>query len=144
MVYLTRKSHFSASHRLFNPNLSDEQNYAIYEECSNPRGHGHNYVLEITVCGVPDKETGYFLDIKKFKKIIEEYIISKVDHKNLNFDVEFLEGIIPTMENMVVIFWNQIANKIPYGKLYKIKIWETENNSIEYFGEEFPIKKFEN
>ncbi|HTR81630.1 MAG TPA: 6-carboxytetrahydropterin synthase, partial [Bacteroidota bacterium] len=105
MMYVTRKAHFSAAHRLFNPAFSDEKNLEVYDKCANPNGHGHNYNLEITVAGDPDPETGYVIDLKRLKKIIEEYFVSKVDHKHLNYDVDFLKGVIPTAENIAKACW---------------------------------------
>lgn len=134
-VYITRKAHFAAAHRLYNPNFSDEKNDELYGMCNNPLYHGHNYVLEVTVCGDPDPETGYLIDLKKLKEIIEEKIIKLVDHKNLNLEVEFLKGIIPTAENLAIAFWKQIENEIPSGKLYSIKVYESERNIVEYRGE---------
>lgn len=134
-IYVTRKSHFAAAHRLFNPNFSDEKNNEVYGMCNNPLYHGHNYVLEVTVCGEPDPETGYLIDLKQLKKIIEEKIIQHVDHKNLNLEVDFLKGIIPTAENLAIAFWKQLETEIPKGKLYSIKIYESERNIVEYRGE---------
>lgn len=135
MVYLTRKESFSAAHRLFNPELSDEENKRLYDKCNNPNWHGHNYVLEVTIKGKIDPKTGYVVDLKMLKKIINEAIIEKVDHKNLNLDVDFLSGVIPTLENLAVAFWNQLYSRLPNGELYKIRLYETEKNFIEYFGE---------
>lgn len=135
MVYVTRREVFSASHRLFNKNLSDEENEKLFGKCSNPNGHGHNYVLEVVIAGEIDPLTGYVIDLSILKKIIHEHVISKVDHKNLNTDVEFLDGIIPSSENIAVGIWNQLVDKIPSGKLYSVKLYETENNYIEYKGE---------
>ena len=134
MVYVTRREIFSASHRLFNPNLSDEENNLLFGKCNNPNGHGHNYTLEVTICGEVNPKTGYLIDLKLLKQIIIESIINKVDHKNLNLDVEFLAGKIPTAENIAVAIWNELAGKIPNGKLYSIRLLETENNYIEYKG----------
>ena len=134
--------HFSSSHRLFNPTFSDEKNEEVFDKCNNPNGHGHNYYLEVTVAGQPDPQTGYVIDLKKLKRIMKENIISKVDHKHLNDDVDFFRGIIPSAENMAVIFWRQLEDKITEGKLYKIKLFETDNNFVEYFGEPVEIKKY--
>ena len=142
MIYVTRKVKFSASHRLYNPSLSDEQNEAIFDKCNNFHGHGHNYILEVTVAGIPDVNTGYLIDLKKLKIILESEIISKVDHKHLNFDVEFLKGVIPTVENLAVIFWNILVDLIPTGKLYRIRLFESENSYAEYFGEPMDVKRF--
>ncbi|MEJ5350527.1 MAG: 6-carboxytetrahydropterin synthase [Melioribacteraceae bacterium] len=135
MIYVTRREVFSASHRIYNPNLSDEENFKIYGKCSNPNGHGHNYTIEVTVAGEINSDTGYLIDLTQLKKIIRENVIDKLDHKNLNLDVEFLKDKIPTAENILIGIWNQLANKIPAGKLYSIKLYETENNYVEYRGE---------
>jgi 6-pyruvoyltetrahydropterin/6-carboxytetrahydropterin synthase len=134
---------FSAAHRLFNPEFNDEKNEEIFDKCNNFHGHGHNYVLEVTVAGHPDPETGYVIDLKKLKQIIVDEIIEKVDHKHLNHDVDFLEGIIPTVENLVVVFWRILQRAITQGKLYKIKLYESETSYVEYFGEPTDIKKFD-
>lgn len=135
MVYVKRREVFSASHILYKPEFSDEKNLEIFGKCSNPNGHGHNYTLEVTVAGKVHPETGYVIDLKILKKIIIENVISKVDHKNLNLDVDFMSGIIPTTENIAMAIWKELENKIPSGKLYSVKISETENNSVEYRGE---------
>lgn len=135
MIYLTRRETFSASHRLHNPDLSDEENLKIYGKCSNPNGHGHNYILEIVVAGEIDPKTGYVIDLKKLKTIILENVVNKVDHKNLNMDVDFMKGIIPTTENLAIAVWKELKNKISPASLYAVKIKETENNFIEYRGE---------
>lgn len=134
MIYVTRREIFSASHRLFNPEFSDEKNTEIFGKCSNLNGHGHNYVLEVVVAGETDPETGYVIDLKLLKEIIHENVIEKVDHKNLNIDVDFLYGKIPTAENIAVGIWNTLESKIPAGSLYSIKLYETENNYVEYKG----------
>jgi len=143
MLYLTKQVSFSAAHRLYNPEYSFEKNDEIYDKCNNLYGHGHNYVLEVTVVGIPDPNTGYVIDLKKLKKILNEEIIEKVDHKHLNFDVDFLKGIIPTVENLAVIFWKILENKITDGKLYKIKLYETQQSFVEYYGENVEVEKFE-
>ncbi|MBI2619128.1 MAG: 6-carboxytetrahydropterin synthase [Ignavibacteriales bacterium] len=135
MIYVTRRSTFSASHRLFNPQFSEEQNAAVFDKCANPGGHGHNYVLEVTVAGEPGIDTGYVIDLKVLKQIIKKEILDKVDHKHLNHDVAFLKGIIPTAENIARAFWEILEPKIPRGKLHAIRLQETENNSVEYKGE---------
>jgi 6-pyruvoyltetrahydropterin/6-carboxytetrahydropterin synthase len=135
-IYVTRRETFSASHRLFNPELSESENLRLFDKCANPRGHGHNYILEVTVAGVPRKETGYVVDLKELKQLIRKEIIEKVDHKHLNHDVEFLHGVIPTAENLAASFWKILAPKIKIGSLFSIRLKETENNSVEYRGEE--------
>jgi 6-pyruvoyltetrahydropterin/6-carboxytetrahydropterin synthase len=134
-VYLTRRETFAAAHRLFKAGLSDEENFKIFGKCSNPNWHGHNYTLEVTVIGEVDSETGFVMDIKKLKELMQEYVISKVDHKNLNIDADFMKGIIPTSENISIAIWNQLADKISGGKLFSVKLYETENNYFEYKGE---------
>ncbi|MDQ1265803.1 MAG: 6-pyruvoyltetrahydropterin/6-carboxytetrahydropterin synthase [Bacteroidota bacterium] len=135
MLYVTRQMRFSAAHRLYNPNFSDEKNEEVFDKCNNFHGHGHNYLLEVTVAGEPNPETGYVIDLKKLKKIIHDEVISKVDHKHLNFDVSFLEGIIPTVENLALAIWNILVSKIEEGKLYRIRLYESETSYVEYFGE---------
>ncbi len=135
VIYVSRKETFSASHRLFNKNLSDEENQKIFGKCSNPNGHGHNYVLEVIIQGEPDPSTGYVIDLKLLKTIIRENVINKVDHKNLNLDVDFLKDIIPTTENIAAGIWKQLKDKIPSGRLYSVKLYETEKNFVEYKGE---------
>jgi len=135
MVYVTRRERFSAAHRVFNPELSDEENFKVYGQCSNPNWHGHNYILEVVIAGNVDPETGYLLDLKLLKEIVHKNVIDKVDHKNLNLETDFLKGIIPSAENLTIAIWNQLENKIPKGKLYSVKLYETENNYFEYKGE---------
>lgn len=135
MVYVTRKMHFSAAHRLFNPTFSHEKNELIFDKCNNPLGHGHNYTLEVTVKGIPDPETGYVIDLKKLRDIIEDNVVGKVDHKHLNYDVDFLQGIIPTAENLAIRFWIILEPKITSGTLHSIKLFESDQNFVEYFGE---------
>ncbi len=134
MIFVTRREVFSASHRLYNPALSEEENIAIYDKCANFHGHGHNYILEVIVAGEIDPKTGYLIDLKILKDIIREHIIKKVDHKHFNFDVPFMEGVIPTAENIAIGIWNELVDKIPSGKLYSVKLYETENNYVEYKG----------
>jgi 6-pyruvoyltetrahydropterin/6-carboxytetrahydropterin synthase len=135
MVYVTRKAEFSAAHRLFNPKFSDEQNAAIFDKCNNPSGHGHNYTIEVTVAGDPDQGTGYVMDLKKLYRLMEKEILEKVDHKHLNYDVEFLKGIIPTAENLAISFWKILRPKITEGRLFSIRVYESEKNYVEYRGE---------
>lgn len=135
MIYLTRRESFSASHQLFNPRFSEKENFEIYGKCAYPHGHGHNYEIEVTVAGEPDKNTGMILDLKKLSEIIEKEIIDKVDHKHLNIDVDFLKGVIPTAENLAMSFWNILKLKIIAGKLFSIKVYETDNNFVEYRGD---------
>lgn len=135
-MFITRRFHFSASHRVYNPVLSDEENFKIYGKCSNPNGHGHNYVMDVTVNGDVNEQTGFVMDLTELKSIVEEHIIGKVDHKNLNVDVDFMNGVLPSTENIAKKFWEQIESKVNTSKrkLYSIKISETVNNSVEYRG----------
>ncbi len=134
MVYVTRKAGFCASHRLYNPSWPDERNLRVFGKCSNPNGHGHNYDIEVTVAGDPPGDTGMVIDLKKLADIIEAEIIERVDHKNVNLDVDFLRGVIPTAENMVIAFWKLLAPKITEGRLYSIRLYESANNVVEYRG----------
>ena len=134
-VYITRRETFAAAHRLFLPELSDEENYELYGKCSNPNWHGHNYTLEVVVAGFADSKTGFVLDIKKLKQIISVNILEKVDHKNLNVDTNFMKGINPTSENIVLAIWRELNENISKGKLHSVKLYETENNYFEYKGE---------
>ena len=134
MIFITRKIEFSAGHRLFNPNFSDEQNKATFGLCNNPNGHGHNYVLEVTLSGEVCNDTGMVFDLKELKKLIQREIIDKVDHKNLNVDVDYLKGIIPTAENLAIKFWEILEPKITKGRLYEIKLYESERNYVVYRG----------
>jgi len=136
MVYVTRKAQFSASHRLFNPGWSDQRNAEVFGKCNNPNGHGHNYEIEVTVGGIPPGETGMVIDLKKLADIIEEAIIERVDHKHINKDVDFMQGIIPTAENLAIAFWKILAPKIREGSLVSIKLYESANNLVEYRGEQ--------
>lgn len=135
MLYVTRREVFSASHRLYNPALSDEENEQLFDKCNNYHGHGHNYVLEVVVRGEVNPKTGYVIDLKKLRDIIRDNVIKDVDHKHLNYDVKFLEGIIPTAENIAVAIWGRLEDKIHEGKLHSVKLYETENNYVEYKGE---------
>ena len=135
MVYVTRKAHFAAAHRLYNPAWSEEENYRVFGKCNNPNGHGHNYNLEVTVAGYPPNETGMVIDLKELAEIVDREVIERVDHKHLNLDVDFMKGVIPTAENIAMAFWKILESRIPHGKLYSIKLYESENNMVEYRGE---------
>jgi 6-pyruvoyltetrahydropterin/6-carboxytetrahydropterin synthase len=135
MIYLTRRASFSASHRLWSKQLTEAENYAIYEKCANPNGHGHNYVLEVTVRGTPDAQTGMVLNLTELKDALNEQVVQWVDHKHLNYDVPWLEGSIPTTEVLVVKFWERLVSAFPKGMLYEVKLYETENNVASYRGE---------
>lgn len=133
-VYVTRRSTFSASHRLYNPALSEAQNNELFDKCANPHGHGHNYVLEVTVAGTPGKDSGYVIDLKRLKRIIQEEVLSRFDHKHLNHDVEYFKDLVPTAENIAVVIWSLLSPKIKDGRLFSVRLHETENNIVEYRG----------
>ena len=134
MIYITRKLDFCASHRLFNPDFTEEQNKAVFGLCNNPNGHGHTYTLEVTIEGRIDPKTGMVMDFKHLKELIKTEIIHKVDHKNLNVDVSFLKDVISTVENMAMAFWDILESKIKNGALYEIKLYESERNYVIYRG----------
>lgn len=134
MMLVTREIHFNAAHRLHNPAKSDDWNRQMYGLCNSPNWHGHNYRLEVTVRGEIDPETGYVIDLGVLKKVLEEEIARHCDHKNLNLDVPFLSGVIPSTENLAVVFWRRLEGKIPFGKLFAVKLFETERNWVEYRG----------
>ena len=133
-VFITRQVHFNAAHRLHNPSKSQEWNTKQYGLCTNPHWHGHNYVLEVTVKGQPDAETGYIMDLAELKRILHVAVVDKCDHHNLNEEVPFLAGIIPSTENLVIAFWEQIEPLIPAGKLHCVRLFETPRNFAEFFG----------
>jgi 6-pyruvoyltetrahydropterin/6-carboxytetrahydropterin synthase len=134
MIYLTRREHFCSSHRLYNPAFSEQKNLEIYGKCAYANGHGHNYEIEVTVAGEPDPETGMILDLKKLSYLIDREILEKVDHRHLNLDIDFLRGIIPTAENLAVVFWGILQPRITAGRLYSVRVYETPNNYAEYRG----------
>lgn len=133
-VYITRQVHFNSAHRLHNPTKSQAWNVAQYGLCTNPHWHGHNYVLEVTVRGQPDPETGYVLDLGALKKILYRAVVDKCDHRNLNTDVDFIRGVIPSTENLAILFWQQIEPLLPAGKLHCVRLYETPRNFAEYRG----------
>lgn len=136
ILYVTRKERFNAAHRMHNPDKSDEWNRATFDKCNSPNWHGHNYVLEVTVAGEPNPETGYVIDLSHLKRILHERVISKCDHANLNLDVDFMQGIIPSSENFAIGIWNQLVDALPEGRrLYSVRLFETEKNYVEYRGE---------
>lgn len=136
LLYITRKEHFNAAHQLWNPNWSDEKNLEIFGKCANPHYHGHNFDLYVCVKGQPHPETGLVMDLKQLKLIIRKQVIDELDHQNLNLDVAWLKGTMPSIETIVVGIWNRLAPHLPEGvQLHKITLWETPNNFAEYFGE---------
>ena len=137
LVYITRKEHFNAAHKLWNGSWSDDRNFEIFGKCANPNWHGHNYTLFVTVKGVPDPETGFFVNLKALSTLIRSRITDQLDHRNLNLDVPFLKDIQTSCENLAVAIWQQLFDEILKlgGTLHCIKLYETENNYVEYFGE---------
>lgn len=135
-MIVTARLTFSAAHRLHNPARDAEWNRRIYAKCDNPSGHGHNYAIEVSVEGPIDPETGMVIDLKRLKDLMRKYVVDRVDHTNLNEDVDFLRGIIPTAENLARAFWKELAPNIREGRLYEIILHETERNSVRYRGED--------
>ncbi|NJO70501.1 MAG: 6-carboxytetrahydropterin synthase [Bacteroidetes bacterium] len=136
MIYLTRRERFNAAHRMFRPDWDDAKNAMIFGKCSNPNWHGHNYTLYVTVKGELNPETGYVVNLKELSKIINQAIIEKTDHKNINLEVDFMKGKIASSENLVIAIWQELEPPIKLLgiELHCVKIEETENNIIEYFG----------
>lgn len=140
MIYVSRLEHFNAAHKLHNPNWSLAKNKEVFGPCANANWHGHNYELIVTVKGQPDPDTGFVIDLKKLSTLIRTHIIQKVDHKNLNLDVDFMEDKLASTENLIVEFWRilqprvlDISNK--NAQLHSLKLYETPRNYVEYFGE---------
>ena len=133
-VIVTRRLHFNAAHRVFNPALSEAENDATFGKCNNPNWHGHNYTLDVSVEGPIDERTGYVMDLSKLKDLVRREILSAVDHKNFNLDVPFMQGQIPTAENIVVAFWKILQPAIAPARLVRLVLRETENNYVEYSG----------
>ncbi|HEX2968802.1 MAG TPA: 6-carboxytetrahydropterin synthase [Bacteroidales bacterium] len=136
MIYLTRKERFCAAHRMYRPDWTDEENMKVFGKCSNPNWHGHNYTLWVTVKGEPSKEHGFVMNINYLKQIINDNIICRIDHKNINLEVDFMRNRIATTENLCTAIWNELEPLIKEkgAILHCVKIEETENNSIEYYG----------
>lgn len=134
-VYITRREHFNAAHRLFNPKWSQEENEAFFGKCANKNYHGHNFDLFVTVKGVANEDSGMVMDLKKLKVVIKEHVIDKLDHMNINEDVDFMKGQLASIENIVVAIWEVLEPHIDSGKLHCIKLIETERNYVEYYGE---------
>ena len=136
MVYITRIEHFNSAHKLYNPAWSREQNEAVFGRCANENWHGHNYELHVTIKGKPSPDTGFVYDVKKLSRIIQEQVIEKLDHKNLNLDVDFMQGKLCSIENLIEGIWNQLASHMPVGvTLHSLKMYETPRIYVEYFGE---------
>ena len=135
MVYLTRAEHFNAAHKLYNPSWSKEKNDEIFGKCANDNWHGHNYELFVTVKGEPDPDTGFLVDAKNLSTIINEHVVEKLDHRNLNLDIDFMQGKMCSSENLVIEIWNQLLSHLPDNvQLHCIKLYETPRIYVEYFG----------
>lgn len=134
MIYLTRKLEFSAAHFYHNPEFSEEENRRIFGKCNNPRGHGHNYTLEVTVAGEPDAKTGMVLDLKQLKEILEREVMAVFDHKFINTQVEPMQGQIPTTENMARCIWQLLEGEIPGGRLHRVRLFEMADLFVDYYG----------
>lgn len=136
IFYLTRKEHFNAAHKLYNPAWSKEKNNDVFGKCANENWHGHNFELYVTVKGSPDPDTGFIVDAKLLSKLIKEHVVDVLDHRNLNLDVPFMKDKICSIENLVFEIWQQLAGKMPGGvSLHCIKLVETPRIFVEYFGE---------
>ena len=135
MVYLTRKLEFSASHLYHNPAMSAEENRRIFGKCNNPHGHGHNYVLEVTVAGEPDNKTGMVIDLQELKGILQKEVIERMDHRFLNYEVPELKGKIPTTETVAITIWNLLAPRISGARLHRVRLYETPDLFVDFFGE---------
>lgn len=136
MIFLTRKEHFNAAHKLCRDDWSDEKNKEVFGKCANANWHGHNFDLFVTVKGNPDPETGFVVDLKTLSLIIKEYIVEELDHKNLNLDVPFMQGVMPSTENLAIKIWEILYPLVQSERcvLHCVKLYETENNFVEYYG----------
>lgn len=135
MIFLTRHEHFNAAHKLYNPNWTEEKNVAVFGKCANANWHGHNYDLIVTIKGEVDKDTGFLMDAKKLSDILQIYVCDKLDHRNLNMDVDFMQGILASTENLAIAIWEQITPHLPENvKLHCVKLYETPRIGVEYFG----------
>ncbi len=137
MIYITRRERFNAAHRLYRDEFTDEQNYEVFGKCSNPKWHGHNYELFVTVKGDINKETGFLVNLKNLSRLIREKVVEQLDHKNINLEVNFMKGKLASTENLAVGIWNELELHIKDlgADLHCVKVTESENNYVEYFGD---------
>ena len=138
MVYVHRKEHFNAAHKLYNPNWTREKNVEVFGPCANENWHGHNFELIVTVKGMPDPETGFVVDLKKLSTMIRREVVDQLDHKNLNIDVAFMRDKMASCENLVIEIWKILARHLPSittGHLHRVRLYETPRNYVDYFGE---------
>ncbi|MEP2667363.1 MAG: 6-carboxytetrahydropterin synthase [Cyclobacteriaceae bacterium] len=131
-VAISRKEHFNAAHRLYNPDWTDEKNDQVFGKCNNPNFHGHNYELIVTLTGEPDSNTGYVFDMKELSDLIKKHVLQQFDHKNLNLDVAYFKTLNPTAENIAIVIWRILRQQIDNQFDLKIKLYETERNFVEY------------
>lgn len=138
MIYITRRERFNAAHRLFREDFNDDQNYEVFGKCSNPNWHGHNYELFVTIKGLVNPKTGFLVNLTELKKVIREKITNKLDHKNLNTEVDFLKGKFTSTEVLCISIWDELKEDVIKlgASLHKVKVVETENNYVEYMGEQ--------
>jgi 6-pyruvoyltetrahydropterin/6-carboxytetrahydropterin synthase len=136
MIYITRRERFNAAHRLFKPEYSDEKNLQVFGKCSNPNWHGHNYTLFVTVKGEVNPDTGFLVNLKDLSAVIDQRVIEKLDHRNINLEVDFMSGKLASTENLAIAIWNELSEGIANmgATLHSIKVYETENNFVEYMG----------
>jgi len=136
MIYITRRERFNAAHRLFKPEYSDEKNLQVFGKCSNPNWHGHNYTLFVTVKGNVNPDTGFLVNLKDLSYLIDQRVIEKLDHRNINLEVDFMDGKLASTENLAIGIWNELTDPIKEmgAELHSVKLYETENNFVEYFG----------
>ena len=137
MIYITRRERFNAAHRLFRPEYSDEKNLEVFGKCSNPNWHGHNYELFVTVKGGVNPDTGFLINLKKLSAVIRKQVIEKLDHKNINLEVDFMQNKLASTENLAVGIWQELIPHVAAlnAQLHCVKVVESENNFVEYFGE---------
>ena len=138
MIYITRRERFNAAHRLFREDYTDSRNLEVFGKCSNPNWHGHNYTLFVTVKGEVDPATGFLVNLKDLSEIINQFVIEKLDHRNINVEVDFMKGKLASTENLAIGIWNELKAPIDHlgASLFKVQLFETENNFVEYLGEE--------
>lgn len=136
MIYITRRERFNAAHRLFKPEYSDEKNLQVFGKCSNPNWHGHNYTLFVTVKGDVNPDTGFLVNLKDLSYLIDQRVIEKLDHRNINLEVDFMDGKLASTENLAIGIWDELTDPIKEmgAELHSVKLYETENNFVEYFG----------
>ncbi len=135
MIFLTRHEHFNAAHKLYNPAWTEEKNLEVFGKCANSNWHGHNYELIVTIKGEVNPETGFLMDVKRLSSLLQEEVCEKLDHKNLNLDVDFMSGVLASTENLAIAIWKQIVPHLPENvQLHCVKLYETPRICVEYFG----------